>query len=561
MLKWLPFLRALSYRLEILKKLSPFARGVRKYFILIGMIGGISMASSLILPVFYRLFVDRVIIGREVRLFATVAAGYFGLFLLNTLLSFLRNYAGNRLLHRTIFRIKHRILCNYLSFPFHEYEKRSTGDLKMRIEDDASKLADFGGAQTVEYLKSLITAVVAAILILTVEWRLALFSILVIPLTFYLDHKISLKEKELNDINRGNDQRCSSWLQASIQGWKEVKALNLQKRQMRIFVRYVHNFAEFFGRWINCWVARVLVIPKIKDEFLMKFALYFFGGLLIMRGEMTIGTLLVFAMYYSLLSGNILAVSAADAELQSNRPLYDRALQELGSGKHAALGTEIPENESRDINDICMRNVAFSYDRSLPPVVEHLSLEIKRGERVAITGRSGSGKTTVLKIMTGMLSPDEGLVLFSGTDISKINTHFLYGKIGFVLQENMLFNISIRENLRLACPGASEIRLEEACRKACIDEFIHTLPGGYDTIIGEKGIKLSGGQRQRLVLARLFLREVDVMIFDEATSSLDQYSESIVHDAIHAAGRDRTVIIVAHRESSIALCDRVIKLG
>ena len=323
-------------------------------------------------------------------------------------------------------------------------------------------------------------------------------------------------------------------------------------------MRYAHNFAEFFGRWINYWVARILVIPKIKDEFLMKFALYFFGGLLIMRGEMTIGTLLVFAMYYHLQSGSIRTVSATDAELQSNRPFYDRVIQELSSVQHVVRGTEIPENES---NDISMKNVVFSYDSSLPPVIEQLSLDIKRGERVALVGRSGSGKTTVLKLMTGMLSPDSGSVLFSGMDIRKIKEHFLYGKIGFVLQENVLFNITIRENLRLACPGASERRLEEACRKACIDEFIHAQPKGYDTVIGEKGIKLSGGQQQRLVLARLFLRDVDVMIFDEATSSLDQYSESIVHDAISATGRDKTVVIVAHRESSIALCDRVIRVG
>lgn len=550
-------LKKLSYRLAILKKLNPFAQGVRKYFILVAVISGISMASSLILPTFYRLFVDRVIIGRDVRAFAYVAAGYFGFYVLNTILSFLRNYAGNRLLNKTIFRIKHRLLCNYLSFPFNEYEKRSTGDLKMRIDDDVSKLADFGGSQTVDCLKSFITAVVAAILILSIEWRLALFSIIVIPLTFYMDHKISLKEKELLDINRGNDQRWNTWLQASIQGWKEVKALNLQKQQMGIFVRYAHNFAEFFGRWINYWVARILVIPKIKDEFLMKFTLYFFGGLLIMRGEMTIGTLLVFVMYYNLLSGSIRTVSATDAELQSNMPFYDRVIRDLSSLQYAALRKVIPENES---NDICMENVVFSYDSSLPPVINHLSLNIKRDERVAITGRSGSGKTTVLKLITGMLSPDSGLISFSGMDISKIKQHTLYGEIGFVLQENLLFNITIRENLRLACSTADESMLEEACRKACIDEFIHAQPKGYDTVIGEKGIKLSGGQRQRLVLARLFLRNVDVMIFDEATSSMDQYSESIVHDAINAVGRDKTVIIVAHRESSIALCDRIINL-
>lgn len=551
-------LNKLSYRLEILKNLNQFAFGVRKYFAFLAIISAGSLTASLITPLFYKVFVNQVIIGKNIRVFAYVAAGYLSLFVIDIFLSFTGNYSSNRLLNRIMFRVKHKILSNYIDSPFEEYEKRNTGDLKMRIDNDVIKLCDFGGLQTVDYIKSLITAVVSAMLIFLIEWRLAMFSLIVIPLTFYIDHKISLREKVLQNINRGNDQRWNSWLHTLIQGWKEVKALNLQKYQLRIFVRYAHNFAEYFGRWINYWVLRVLIIPKIKDEFLMKFALYFFGGLMIMRGEITIGALLVFAMYYNLLCENIRRVSYTDAELQSNMPFYDRVILEITGVKNTASKQLIP---ARAIGSICMKNVGFSYDKSLPPVLENYNLNIKQGERVAIAGRSGGGKSTILKLMTGLLTPDSGQILFSGIDLKNINRNFLYGKIGIVLQENLLFNISIRENLKLARPDADISMLDEACRKACIYDFINTQPNGYDTIIGEKGIKLSGGQRQRLVLARLFLREVDVMIFDEATSSIDQHSESIIHDAINAIGKDKTIIVAAHRESSIALCDRVIRLS
>lgn len=289
----------------------------------------------------------------------------------------------------------------------------------------------------------------------------------------------------------------------------------------------------------------------------MKFALYFLGGLLIIRGDLTIGKLLVFAMYYDLMSESIRAVSSADAELQSNMPFYDRVIDELNKDTACEEKYIIPADKK---SDICVRDVTFSYAPNLPAVIENFSLEIKQGERVAIVGHSGAGKTTVLKLMTGMLSPVSGQVLFSDIEINRIKPNYLYGKIGFVLQENLLFNTTIRENLRLACPDADGVRLDEACKQACIYDFIQSLPNGYDTAIGEKGIKLSGGQRQRLVLARLFLRDVDVLIFDEATSSVDQHSESIIHDAVQAIGRDKTIIVVAHRESSIALCDRVISL-
>jgi ABC-type bacteriocin/lantibiotic exporter with double-glycine peptidase domain len=290
----------------------------------------------------------------------------------------------------------------------------------------------------------------------------------------------------------------------------------------------------------------------------MKFALYFFGGLLIMRGDITIGKLLVFGMYYNLLSGSIHTVSSTDAELQSNMPFYDRVIQELKTVTKTTEKQIVPEIAN---SDVCIRNINFSYDKSQAPILDNFSLNIKQGERVAIVGQSGAGKTTVLKLITGMLSPNSGQILFSGVDINKINHNFLYRKIGFVLQENLLFNTTIRENLRLACPNADIKMLDDACKKACILDFIYTQPKKYDTVIGEKGIKLSGGQRQRLVLARLFLRNVDILIFDEATSSIDQYSESIIHDAINAIGREKTIIVVAHRESSIALCDRVINLN
>ncbi|WBW97918.1 ABC transporter ATP-binding protein [Oceanirhabdus sp. W0125-5] len=551
-------LKKLHYRFAILKQLNKFSFGVRKHFIIIIVISLTSMLISLITPKLYRLFIDQVIIERNLNIFLFVAVGYLSLFIFNTFLSFLRNYSNNILLNRVLFKIKHKILNNYLTLPFKDYDARSIGDMKMRIEDDVLKLSDFANIQTVDYLISMITAVVSALFIILIEWRLALFSIIVIPLTFYLDHKISIKEKDLININRGNSERWNSWLDTSIHGWKEIKALNLQKRQLRTFVRYAHNYADFFSRWINYWVARVLVVPKIIDEFLLKFSLYFLGGLLIIRDIITIGDLLVFALYYDLLCKSIRTLSSTDADLQSNMPFYDRLIQELNTDSKTLPQKIIPNNCN---NHISMKNVVFSYDKTSLPVLNNFNLEITQGERVAIIGRSGAGKTTILKLITGMLSPKSGEILFSGVDINKINHKFLYSNLGFVLQENLLFNTTIEENLKLARPNATMDMLDEACKKACIYDFILAQPKGYDTAVGERGVKLSGGQRQRLVLARLFLRDVDILIFDEATSAIDQHSESIIHHAINVIGREKTIIVVAHRESSINLCDRIINLN
>ncbi|KAI4453737.1 atp-binding cassette sub-family b [Holotrichia oblita] len=382
------------------------------------------------------------------------------------------------------------------------------------------------------------------------------FSVIVIPLTFWLDHIIAKREKVVLDEQRENDQKMSSWLHASVQGWREIKALNLQKHEERQFARYIHKYAIFFGTWINYWVARVLVIPKIKEEFLMQFSLYFFGGLLIINGRFEIGSLLVFMQYYGILSGAIKTVSSTDAESLTNMPQSDRMIDELSH----IVKIHNKKQVLRDCNTIELRNVSFSYQNTDVNVINNLNLTISDGERIAITGKSGAGKTTVLKLIMGMLCPTSGAVLFSNVNIKDLSLELMHQRIGFVMQENTLFNTSIRENLYYGKNNADDSELETVCRKAFIYDFIKSLPDGFDTVIGERGIKLSGGQKQSIILARLFLRDVKVFIFDEATSALDQYSENIIKDAIMSIGQDKILIVVAHRQSSLSLCDRVITL-
>ena len=348
----------------------------------------------------------------------------------------------------------------------------------------------------------------------------------------------------------------SSWLHASVQGWREIKTLNLQKHEERQFARYIHKYAIFFGTWINFWVARVLVIPKIKEEFLMQFSLYFLGGLFIIRGHFEIGSLLVFMQYYGILSNAVKTVSATDADLLTAAPQSDRMMEELYRVYDTNKGVQVLGTDNR----IDFRNVTFAYPDTASNILENLSFVIHDGERVGLTGKSGAGKTTILKLITGMLHPVKGTVLFSGQDVATLSLDALHRRIGFVMQEHTLFNTSIRKNLHYGKEDATDEELTSACRKAFIYDFIKTLPDGLDTVIGERGIKLSGGQKQRIVLARLFLCDVSVFIFDEATSALDPYSESIIQDAIRSIGKDKTIIIAAHRESSLALCDRVIAL-
>ncbi|GHV12996.1 ABC transporter ATP-binding protein [Clostridia bacterium] len=551
-------LNKIRYRIKTLKSILPFAKGVRRFFTLNAILSIVSMLLGFVNPQFYKVFIEKVIIGGEFSNIWLVIGGYLGVFLVGVGLGYLKNYSSYTLGNTTLYRVKRRIWQNLFALPFPQYEKMSIGDMKMRLDDDTTQIGVFLGGQSIDYCMNYATLIISAVWLFAIDWRLAAFSIIAIPLTFWLDHIISKRENILNNVNRENDQKMSSWLHTSIQGWREVKALTLELSQKRQFIGFLHNYALYFAKWINFWTARALVIPKIKDEFFMRFGLYFLGGFLIISGSLKISDLLIFAMYYEMLTGAVRTVSGADADLQSNMPYTDRLLEQLNQkDTQQSVDGIIPD----DSNTISLDHVSFAYPGSDNEVLRDFSLKIEKGDRVAITGKSGCGKTTLLKLITGMIQPTNGEVYFAGVSLSEIDLGAMHGRIGFVMQENMLFNATIRENLLYGKDGAEETELRNACQKAFILDFIDTLPNGFDTVIGEKGIKLSGGQRQRIVLARLFLRDVSIFIFDEATSALDQYSENIVHDAIRSISDDKTIIVVAHRESSIQLCNRKIVMG
>jgi ATP-binding cassette subfamily B protein/subfamily B ATP-binding cassette protein MsbA len=533
----------------------PLAKGVRHLFIINLLFSITIIVSGFIVPLFYKRFIEETIILGKLDTFVPVLSGYCLVHFGVIAIEYIKNHLNNKIRNCVTFRAKLKMWQDLFKWKFAEYERANIGDIKMYIEDDVKVLLNFSSYYTIDYLIQFATLLVCIVILFAMEWRLALFSIICIPLTSGVDSVLSRREKELNSDQRENDKEMNAWLYSSLQSWKEVKALNLQNRQKSIFVNYIKKYAVYYAKWINYWTLRALVIPKIRNEFLMRFGLYFLGGLLVMNRQMSIGSLLVFATYFDMLTKAILGVSATDADLQGKKPYLDRLLQKLEEEYPAEQGEEL-----KAIDSIEIENLSYHYPGQ-EDLLKNVSLSIRWEERIAIVGKSGCGKTTLLKLLVGLLNPDEGRVLYSGIEINRIKISRLHKRIGFILQNSHLYNMSIKENLLLGNPNATKEELDDACRKACILDFIQGLSDGFDTVIGENGSKLSGGQRQRIALARAFLMDVDVYIFDEATSAIDQYSEKLINDAIANMSQDKIVIIVAHRESSIQLCNRVIRLG
>lgn len=543
-----------SYRFSVIKFLSKYAFGKRRLLLMNLFLSIMLMSISFITPLFYKMFINKVILQKNLNALYIVSFGYLLLFVVQYLVLILKNYNRNCVVNRTLYRIKYILLGSFFK---NDSNVESIGDMKMLLDDDITYLEDFADSQTIDYMVSFFTIVISVILLFTIEWHLAIFSVIAIPFTFWLDSIVSKREKLLNATNRQNEQKMSSWLHASLNGWREIRALSLEKKQRYTFAEYNHKYALFFSKWINLWITRSLVITKIKDDFFMRFSLYFIGGLLIIDHRLSIGNLLVFASYYEILSKAMNTMATKDADLQSSKPFIDKIMNALSIDK----GEKKSKIAISQYNSIQFKNVVFSYPNSDTNVINNLSFNINAGDRVAIVGKSGSGKTTLLKLMMGLIYPTEGEIYWSNMNLKDLNLDMLYKKVGIVTQDSVLYNTTIKENLLYAKPNATDDEIREACRLSHISDYIESLPQQYDTNIGEHGLKLSGGQRQRLVLARLFLRDVDTYILDEATSALDQYNDMLIQEALESIANTKTVIIVAHRESSIKLCKYKIELA
>lgn len=547
-------LQKIKYRCQVLKKLAPLAEGIRRLFLIDCVAAVATLILSMMLPYFYSIFIVQVVLEGKLRLMAVVVCGYVLIQLAGTGLAFLRNYCHYRLNNRVTVKMKETILTKALKRKITEYQHLNPGEEKMIMDDAVVKLCDFSSVQTSDYIVNYGKMLVLLVMLFVMEWRLALILVAALPVSFLLNHLNGKKSKKNNDEIWENDRKWNEWNYDTTKAWREVRAMNMEGACEKKFLKYAEKYRKLRKIFMRHWVTRHLVIPKIKDEFFMQFLLYFLGGIFIYSGHITIGTLLVFAQYYSMLTDALQGVVQADTELQVNRTYYDRALK--------AFSEKLVEEKGKEENitdmEIHFRNVSFRYEDGEQEILSDFSMQIKPGERVGIVGESGKGKTTLLHLLVGILRPTKGKIFLGRNNLDELNSRALYKKIGFVLQENMLFNTTIGENLLYGREDATTDEMREACRRAYILDFIEGLPEGFDTVIGEKGIKLSGGQKQRLVLARLFLRDVELFIFDEATSALDQHSEQMVQNAIRDIGRDKTILVVAHRKSSLDLCERLI---
>lgn len=542
--------------IEIIKSLKTFLVTGKKDFVFLGIGKTLIILFSLTEPIFKKYLIDDVILNRNLEVLWFISIGMVLVYILETITQIAIKKKENSFYYNITYKVIARLWKYITGQKTEYYDENDIGELKNRVDNDVIVLEDFIKQQIVGRLVEMGTIAVIVSILFYMNWILTLFGILILPLVFKITVMMGNKVGDATEEYRRAWSGYEKWLVNDLRGWKEVRALNIQKNDQIHFVKHWKSLCKSnFTKWMY-WFGNECFIA-FKDTFLVNLSIYFVGAIIIFQGWMTVGELLVFKVYYEQLMVSINRLNNYNMIFSRDYPLLKRVADMLH-----CTNTKKEKKESLlcTAYNISFQNMSFRYKNQENNTLSNINLEIKGGERIAIIGKSGCGKSTLAKLLSCLYSPSEGRLCIDGQELKLVKEEDIHDCIGVVMQENTIFNMSIMENLKLAKPEADRDEIELACEYAGFKEVVAQLEKGYDTVVGEKGSILSGGQRQRLNIARIMLKNPKIIIFDEATSALDYQSEQIINETIERISKGRTVIVIAHRLSSILKLDRGIVL-
>ena len=515
----------------------------KKYMFYSALLTFIITGISLISPFLYRILVDDVMKGGKIKWLYWLIPSMVAVYIIQAVFSGIKTYCGKKFSNITFLETKSALMSKVLSQDISETEKANVGRQSGNVDKDFAAVYSFVSGHIVNFICSIIIAVVYFVLMLFIDPWLSLLSVVLIPLTMWFSSVIGKKynkiQQNLFDIRAG----VRTHLFTAIRQWREIKVNTLEDDMVRKYDEMLEPERAENIVWIR-YFALNDIFYAIKNRFVLQVMMYFVGGIFIIKGSITIGSLLMFMSYVSSMCGSVDAVMKSNADFKGQKAVFDRLFETL-ERSDCEKGCDIPENPTVSIS-----NIDFTYTTLDKKVLKNVNCSFEYGKKYLLVGKSGEGKSTLIKLLLGINKAMSGKIEISGVPIENIDAHSINKNIGVVMQENMFFNLSIRENLGLIAPHAPEDELWAALRLARIDDFISSLPNGLDTVIGERGIKLSGGQKQRLALARVILHNPKIVILDEATSAVDAVTESEILENLGKVFVGKTLIMISHKPVS-----------
>ena len=512
----------------------------KKLMLIGGLLTLLITAVSLISPYLYKTLVDDVMTAGNIKLLYYVIPAMIGVYLVKVILTGIRTYVNKKFSYVTTLETKNRLMQKFLERDISMAVGKEIGMQSNNLEQDSGAVHTFLSSHIVGFITSFIVAAIYMALMININVWLGLLSVILLPLTIWFSQIIGNKYNAVNKESYEVKSKTKTHLFDTVQKWREIKTNTLEDQFSAEYDERLEPERKLNNKWMFYYALRDFFY-EIKTQFVLKVLIYFVGGLFVISKDITIGDLLMFISFMASMESALDSIMRSKTDFLGQKAVFDRLFKILDEAE-PSKGEDCPEDAT-----ICLENVDFSYTEESGKVLEQVSCKFAHGKKYLLVGKSGEGKSTLIKLLLGLIKPQAGQLLFENTEIPEIDSHSLLKNVGTVMQENMFFNLSIRENLQLIAPEASEEDLISALKAACLYDFVDSLPQKIDTVIGERGVKLSGGQKQRLAIARLILHNPQIIILDEATSALDSIVESEILDNLSKIFGDRTMIVISHK--------------
>ncbi|MBS3816137.1 MAG: ABC transporter ATP-binding protein [Candidatus Thermoplasmatota archaeon] len=466
--------------------------------------------------------------------------------------SYFQTYLSNWIGHTVVGDIREDLYDHLQGLPIEFYNERETGDVMARVTHDVNALSDLVSTGFVHLLSDFFIMVGIVVIMLLLNVRLALVSFITIPFIFFVVYYLGKKMRMAYRDVRERLAELNADVEQNLSGIRLVQALNRENINTGKFSKlsWKNLKANLKAATYFSLLFPIMTLSKVFGEALV----LGYGGWGVVHGTVTLGVLIAFMDYVRRFFGPLADMSQVYNTYQSAGASLDR-IYEYISEESPIKEPEDPEAPEKIEGEIEVDNVSFGYEKE--KVIEELNLKIEAGETFALVGQTGAGKTTVVNVLTRLYDVDEGSIKIDGIDLRKYPKNRLRDIISVVTQDIFLFDTSIRENIRFGRPEADDEEVVKVAKDVKAHDFIEDLPQGYETRVGEKGVKLSGGQKQLVSFARAMLADPKILILDEATSSVDAYTEMLIQDAMEKLLEDRTVLMIAHRFATLDKADRI----
>lgn len=528
-------------------------------------IGIFKFAIPLFIPLLIKIVIDDIIGAADLtsaekttQLFWWLGGTIFVFFVIRPPIEYFRQYLAQHVSNKVLYDVRRDMHEHLQKLSLRFYANSRTGDIISRTINDVEQTKNFVVTGLMNVWLDLATIIIAVCIMLTLNVELTIVALIVFPFyalsVRYFFGKLRALTRERSKSLAG----VQSYLHERVAGMSVVKSFTLEEREQE-------NFAKVNGEFLDAslkqtrWNAKSFaVVNTITD--VAPLLVIGYAGYQVIHGHLSVGTMVAFIAYIERLYSPLRRLVSASTTLTQAIASMDRMF-ELMDEPHEIQDKKGAHELTRARGDIAFDHVSFKYDPDGSEILHDVNFTVKAGETVAFVGMSGGGKSTIVNLIPRFYEVSEGAVRIDGHDVRDVTVKSLREQIGLVLQDTILFSDTIRENILMGQPNATEEQMIAAAKAANAHDFIVSLPQGYDTTVGERGVKLSGGQKQRVAIARVFLKNPAILVLDEATSALDLESESLIQESVEKLAADRTTIMIAHRLSTITHADRIIVIS